>query len=481
MPNKLGRTMTTTRIVHDSMGEIEIPATALYGAQTGRALDNFQISPLTMPFEFIQAMALLKYGCAKGNYELHLLPEDISLGIQQSGLEIYAGQYREQFPLDVFQTGSGTSTNMNVNEVIAFLATEKSHKPVHANDHVNLGQSSNDIIPSAIHLAASLAVETKLLPALHHLMQVITRKKDEIGTIITTGRTHLMDAVPIRYSQILEGWLGQFADNSDRIHSCLSRLHHLPLGGTAVGTGLNSHPQLATRACSHLSAYTGIPFTPMAHPCVGISSQDTAVELSGQLKTLGTTLMKISNDLRWLNSGPLAGLGEISLPPLQPGSSIMPGKINPVIPEAVAMVAAQVMGNDTTISVAGQSGNFQLNTMLPVIGYTLLQSIHILATACTHLGDKAIAGFAVHTDRIEQNLSKNPILATGLNPVIGYERGAEIVKAAYKQQRPILDVACEMTDLSREELQELLNPARLTQPHQPPKDSSRVINQEKRP
>lgn len=457
--------MSTFRTVHDSMGKITIPTDSLYGAQTGRALQNFQISDLTLPFDFIKALALIKYGCAHSNQQRQLLDVDRAQAIQQAALEIIDGKYQEQFNIDLFQTGSGTSSNMNVNEVIARLASEKCKDTVHANDHVNMGQSSNDVIPAAIHLSTELALSHKLLPALDHLRDTIVTKAEATAAIITTGRTHLMDALPISYGQILGGWAEQIHLNSQRIAGCRSRLQQLPLGGTAIGTGVNAHPKLAEDVTDWLGEYTGLPFCPMDNPFTGISAQDTAVELSGQLKTTAVSLMKICNDLRWMNSGPLSGLGEISLPGLQPGSSIMPGKINPVIPEAVAMLAAQVMGNDTTITVAGQSGNFQLNVMLPVIAFNLLQSIELLTGGCHHLADKAIAGFTVNTEQIKQNLATNPILATNLNSKIGYELVAKIVQEAYEKKQPILDVALEMTDLSRDVLEQLLDPQNLIHSH----------------
>lgn len=457
--------MTAFRTVHDSMGEVTIPSESLYGPQTGRALENFQISSLTLPMSFIRAIALLKYGCAACNVQHHLLDEATGHAIGQAALSLIQGKHQDQFNIDLFQTGSATSTNMNVNEVIATLAGDASNHDIHPNDHVNLGQSSNDIIPSAIHLSAELGLSEQLLPAIDHLAQSIEQKAKDLTTIITTGRTHLMDALPISFAQILGGWAQQISLNRQRIQDCQTRLRALPLGGTAIGTGVGAHPQLAEDVTAWLREYTGLPFRPMENLFSGISAQDTAVELSGLLKTTAVSLMKISNDLRWMNSGPLCGIGEISLPPLQPGSSIMPGKVNPVIPEAVAMLCAQVMGNDTTITVAGSSGNFQLNTMLPVIAYNLLQSIEILATGCTHLADKAISGFTVHHGKIAAQLAKNPILATSLNRTIGYEQVARIVKAAYKSQRPILDVASEMTSISREALHQFLDPTTLIHPN----------------
>lgn len=452
----------TFRTEHDSMGELQVPADALYGAQTQRAVDNFPISGLAMPAAFIRALALVKYACATANHELGLLDSDIAASIQTTALEIADGRHLDHFPIDVFQTGSGTSTNMNMNEVIAHLASKASDLVIHPNDHVNMSQSSNDVIPTTIHVSACLEINQKLQPALQHLSNTIEIRAVELQSVVKTGRTHLMDAMPVTLGQELSTWKTQIDDNMARIQASLARLYALPQGGTAVGTGINAHPDFGTKVAQVLSDKTRLAFTPMDNNFVGLASQDSAVEMSGQLKTLAVSLMKIANDLRWMNSGPLAGLAEIELPALQPGSSIMPGKINPVIPEAVAMVSAQVMGNDTCISIAGQSGTFQLNVMLPIIAYNLLQSIELLANGSRQLADKAIDGFKVNKDNINASLSKNPILVTALNRVIGYEKGAAIAKKAYAEQRPVMDVALEMTDLDEAELAKLLDPASLT-------------------
>lgn len=445
------------------MGDLAVAVDALWGAQTQRAINNFQISNLHLPTAFIRSIALIKWAAARANTELTGLDAEMGRAIECAALAIIDGEHGEQFPLDVFQTGSGTSTNMNVNEVIASLASQHAGQPVHANDHVNRSQSSNDVIPSAIHLSAALQVMQKLLPALQHLVDGIARKRIEIGAQVKTGRTHLMDAMPITLSQELSGWQGQIEQSIARLQGCLPRLQQLAIGGTAVGTGINAHPQFAARVCELLSQRTGMSFAPHPNLFTALSAQDTAVELSGQLRTVAVNLTKISNDLRWMNSGPLAGLGEIALPALQPGSSIMPGKVNPVIPEAVAMVAAQVVGNDLTIAVAGQSGNFQLNVMLPLIAYNLLQSIELLSTASLALADQAIQGFTVNAEHIAATLARNPILITALNELIGYEQAAAIAKQAYAERRPIIDVAVECTQLSREQLQRLLDPQRLTE------------------
>jgi fumarate hydratase, class II len=450
------------RIEKDSFGELKVPADALWGAQTQRAVENFPISGLRMPRGFIRALALIKWAAAMANLELGSLDAKRAAAIQKAALEVADGQHDHHFPIDVFQTGSGTSSNMNANEVIAHLAAPIAGIAVHPNDHVNMGQSSNDVIPSAIHVSAVLGIEQQLLPALAHLSSVIDRRIGEIGDIVKTGRTHLMDAMPVTLGQEMSGWRTQIEHGSARVMSSRVRLQAIALGGTAVGTGVNAHPEFATRAARHLSQRSGVELKPSANYFEAMSAQDSAVELSGQLRTLAVSLMKIANDLRWMNSGPLAGLGEISLPALQPGSSIMPGKVNPVIPEAVTMVAAQVMGNDATIAIAGQSGNFQLNVMLPVIAYNLLQSIELLSNASRALADSALAGFKANEARIGEALNRNPILVTALNPVIGYEAGAKIAKEAYATGRPIKDVAAEKTQLSPEELAKYLDPRELT-------------------
>ena len=451
------------RIEKDSMGELQVPADALYAAQTQRAVENFPVSGLPLPAAFIQAVALIKQSAAKVNVELGLLEPDVGKAIAAAAQEIIDGQHLEQFPVDVFQTGSGTSTNMNANEVIATLASRRLGRPVSANDHVNMSQSSNDTIPTAIHVSAAIAARRELIPALDHLHTTLVYRAIELDGVVKTGRTHLMDAMPIRLSQELDGWALQIDNGIERIRSALSRIFPLAQGGTAVGTGINAHPDFAAKIVQSLTDATGLPFESNAFFFESLSSQDAAVELSGQLKTVACSLMKIANDLRWMNSGPLAGLGEIELPALQPGSSIMPGKVNPVIPEATCMVAAQVIGNDAAITIAGQSGSFQLNVMLPLVAYNLLQSINLLANVSRLLADKAIAGFTVREDTLNRALALNPILVTALNPIIGYAKAAEIAKNAYKTKRPVVDVAMELTGMSREELERLLDPAKLTE------------------
>jgi fumarate hydratase class II len=451
------------RVERDSMGELRVPAQALWGAQTQRAVQNFPLSGLRMPRGFIRALGLVKWAAAGANVELGELDKVRGFAIQKAALEVAEGRHDAQFPVDVFQTGSGTSSNMNANEVIAHLATQYAGgTQVHPNDHVNRCQSSNDVIPAAIHLAAALAVTEQLLPALKELSETIARKAGDVGEVVKTGRTHLMDAMPLTLGQELGAWRAQVEDGVARLQACRPRLHALALGGTAIGSGINAPEGFAAKAASLLSLQTGLDLQPNRNLFAAIAAQDTAVELSGQLRTLAVTLMKIANDLRWMNSGPLAGLGEIALPALQPGSSIMPGKVNPVVPEAVAMVAAQVMGNDATIAIAGQSGTFQLNVMLPVIAHNLLQSIELLANASRTLARSAVAGFAVNTRQIAGALDRNPMLVTALAPVIGYDQAAAIAKRALAEGRPIREVAAEMTDLDERRLAKLLDPAALT-------------------
>ena len=451
------------RIEKDSMGELKVPAEALWGAQTQRAVDNVPLSGRPMPPEFIRAVGLVKWAAAGANRELGLLDSELAGAIREAAAAVAEGRHYEHFPVDVFQTGSGTSSNMNANEVIATLATRLAGRPVHPNDHVNMGQSSNDVIPTAIHVSAALQLDGALLPALEHLAATIEAKASDCHDVIKTGRTHLMDAMPVRMSQELGAWASQVRTGMARLRAVLPRLARLAQGGTAVGTGINAHPEFGARFATQLAGRTRIDFQASEDYFESLSCQDTAVELSGQLKTVAVSLMKIANDLRWMNSGPLAGLGEIALPALQPGSSIMPGKVNPVIPEATAMVAAEVIGNDATITVAGQSGSFQLNVMLPVIADRLLESIRLLAAAARLLADKAIHGFTVNEDHMRAALERNPILVTALNPVIGYELGAATAKKAYAEGRPIREVALEMTELGEDELARLLDPAGLTE------------------
>ncbi|CAM3979015.1 class II fumarate hydratase [Vreelandella rituensis] len=451
----------STRIERDSMGELEVPEKALYGAQTQRAVNNFPVSGSPMPSRFIHAIARIKLAAAHTNRDLGLLDSGRADAIIKAAEAVIAGEHDNQFPVDVFQTGSGTSSNMNVNEVIATLASREGVE-VNPNDHVNMGQSSNDVIPTAIHVAAAIAVDTHLRPALVHLHAQITQRADILQHVTKTGRTHLMDAMPLRMDQELGAWASQINQAIERLDSAMQRLCRLAQGGTAVGTGINAPPEFAGRMAQHLSRQTGLSFEPNDSFFASLASQDAAVELSGQLKGLACVVMKIANDLRWMNSGPLAGLGEIELEALQPGSSIMPGKVNPVIPESAAQAAAQVIGLDMAITVAGQSGNFQLNVMLPLVASNLLTSIMLMGNTASLLADRAIATFKVREDNLQGPLARNPILVTALNNVIGYNAAAAVAKKAYQAGRPIIDVAEEQTDLDRETLERLLDPVVLT-------------------
>ncbi|KGQ20333.1 Fumarate hydratase class II [Lysobacter dokdonensis DS-58] len=449
------------RIEHDSMGELRVPADALWGAQTQRAVQNFPISGRPMPRGFIRALGLIKAAAADVNAGLGLLPKRQATAIRNAALSVAEGAHDAHFPIDIFQTGSGTSSNMNANEVIAALASQAG-KAVHPNDDVNLGQSSNDVIPTAIRVSAQLAVVEDLLPVLDHLWYTIDRKGKALSAITKTGRTHLMDAMPLTFGQEFGAWAAQLASAKGRLVDCGKRLRRLPIGGTAIGTGINADPRFGKRMAKALSEMSGTKFESADDKFEGIAAQDDAVELSGALNALAVALMKIANDLRWMNAGPLAGLGEIELPALQPGSSIMPGKVNPVIPEATCMVCAQVMGQHTTVTIAGASGNFQLNVMLPVIAANLLDSIRLLSNVMRLLADTAISGLTVRKDKVDEALGRNPILVTALNPVIGYEKAAAIAKRAYKEQRPVFDVALEMSGLPAAKLKALLDPAALT-------------------
>lgn len=453
--------MTEYRIEKDSMGELKVPVDALYGAQTQRAINNFPISGLTMPRQFIKALGLIKASAAAANKELGYMEADIYKAIVAAAEKVQSGEFDHHFPIDVFQTGSGTSSNMNCNEVISHMASTDLLF-IHPNDHVNMGQSSNDVIPTAIAVSCVLNVTHNLIPALTEFVSVCRTKADELSDVVKTGRTHLMDAMPVTFGQELNTWASITESNIERLNDTLKRAAQLPQGGTAVGTGINADAKFGSLFAEKLTQATDVEFTSMVNKFDGISAQDNIVELSGQLKVIASTLMKVANDLRWMNSGPLAGIGEIELPSLQPGSSIMPGKVNPVVPEAMAMVCAQVIGNDATVTVAGQSGNFQLNVMLPVIAYNVLQSIHILSTASKQLAYKSIKGFNVNHDAVSENVGRNPILVTALNAVIGYDLGAKIAKQAYKEKRSVLDVTLENTDLTKEEILEILDPIKLT-------------------
>jgi fumarate hydratase class II len=449
------------------MGEVEVPRDALFGAQTRRALDNFPISDLRKPRRFVQAVGAIKLEAANANHELGLLDEEVKNGIVQAAEEVVDGTLDKHFVLDVFQTGSGTSTNMNANEVISNRAIQiaggelGSKTPVHPNDHVNMGQSSNDVIPTAIHLSALISIKEDLLPSLEKLQKALEDKAEEFDGVVKTGRTHLQDATPIRLGQEFKGYAGQIQRGIQRVKKTQEDLSEVALGGTAVGTGVNTHPEFAGKVCEKLSERFGVEVRETENHFQAQSAMDGAVFTSGALKTVAVSLMKIANDIRWLGAGPRANLAEIALPEVQPGSSIMPGKVNPVIAESAMMVAAQVIGNDATIALAGQGGNFELNTMLPLIAYNLLQSIEILGSAAANLADQTVTGLEA-TERGPELVENGLMLATALAPEAGYDKAAEIAKEAFKTDRTIREVAREQTDLSEEELDEALDAKKMT-------------------
>lgn len=459
--------MVSTRTVNDSMGQLQVPAAALYGAQTQRAVQNFPISGLVLPRPFLRALAQIKAAAAAANVALGVLDQELAQAIVAAADDLLADWPSDAFPVDVFQTGSGTSSNMNMNEVLAtlanrLLAARSSEQVVHANDHVNCSQSSNDVVPSAIQTAAAQVLAEDLLPALRHLISSIDKRADELVGVVKTGRTHLMDATPLTLGQELSAWSAQLRAADAALRACQPRLHDLPLGGTAVGTGLNAHPGFSAAAVRLLADRCQLPLTAASNRFAGIAGQGAAVELAGQLNHLASVVSKICNDLRWMNSGPLTGLGEIELPALQPGSSIMPGKVNPVIPEAVLMVCAQISASLQAISLAGFSGNFQLNVMLPLVAHNLLPPMQWLARGLRQLADTAIAEFVVCEEQIASSLARNPILVTALNPLIGYDKASAIAKRAYREGRPVLEVAIEDSGLDEAELRRLLDPLTLT-------------------
>ncbi len=459
--------MTEYRIEKDSMGEVQVPKGALYAAQTQRAVDNFPISGIRFNRDFIKALGLIKQAAARVNGALGVIPGDAARYIDQAAEEVAAGDHDRHFVIDIFQTGSGTSTNMNANEVIAARANQLAEQDgveagVHPNNHVNFGQSSNDVIPTAIRISAALNVYDRLTPALERLRNALSTKGKQYAHVVKTGRTHLMDAMPITIEQQFGGYARQVELGRQRALSTLPRLCELPQGGTAVGTGINTHHEFAAKFARTLSELTGRSFREAENHFEAQATIDAPAELSAQLKTFASSLIKIANDFRWMNSGPNSGLGEVQLAAHQPGSSIMPGKVNPVIEESVAMVCAQVIGNDATISIGALSGNFELNVMLPVVAHNLLQSIEILANACLNFAEKSVDGLKVNEKHIGGLVDKNPILVTALNPVIGYDLAAKIAKRAYAEKRALLDVAKEMTDLSEEELAKALDPIKMT-------------------
>ena len=456
--------MGATRIEHDSLGDVAVPDDALYGAQTQRAIDNFKLSDRRFTTAFIQTLAHIKRAAAEINENLGIIDVATAHAIIKAANEVIAGDHAEQFPIDVFQTGSGTSTNMNMNEVLAHRASAIDAVRVHPNDHVNAGQSSNDVIPTALQLSVLREWSASLQPALQKLAAMIETRMRELHDVVKTGRTHLMDAMPIRFDQELSGWRQQVLNAEERLSDSARRLAELPLGGTAVGTGINTHPEFAPRVIARLSETTGLPLQPCRNRFERMSSIDSAVEFSGQLRVLALALIKICNDLRWMNSGPHNGLGEIQLAALQPGSSIMPGKVNPVIPEACAMAATQCVGFDAAIALAGQSGNFQLNVMLPLVADNLLQMVALLTNICNALaGSGGIKDFSVNRTALAERAQRNPILATALAPSVGYELAADIVKQALAEQKPIAEIAERLSKMKKNELDALLDPLRLTE------------------
>ncbi|MFJ6849675.1 class II fumarate hydratase [Streptomyces sp. NPDC091271] len=460
---------TQYRVEHDSMGEVKVPAHAKWRAQTQRAVENFPISGQRLERAHIEALARIKAAAAKVNAELKVLDPDIADAIQEAAAEVVAGRWDEHFPVDVFQTGSGTSSNMNTNEVVATLATERLGREVHPNDHVNASQSSNDVFPSSIHIAATAAVTADLIPALEHLATALERKSAEFSEVVKSGRTHLMDATPVTLGQEFGGYAAQIRHGVERLHASLPRLAELPLGGTAVGTGINTPPGFSAAVIAEVARTTGLPLTEARNHFEAQGARDGLVEASGQLRTVGVSLTKISNDLRWMASGPRTGLAEINLPDLQPGSSIMPGKVNPVIPEAVLMVAAQVTGNDATVAAAGAAGNFELNVMLPVIAKNLLESVRLLANASRLLADRTVDGITANVERARQYAESSPSVVTPLNKYIGYEQAAKVAKKSLADGTTIRETVLaggyvERGDLTTEQLDEALDVLRMTRP-----------------
>ena len=457
------------RVEKDSLGDVKVPADAYWGAQSQRAIDNFRVSGIAFPMSFIHSIALIKKACATVNLELGLIKPEIAGAIERGCDEIIAGKFDGQFPLDVFQTGSGTSTNMNVNEVIATRANEiltgtrRTTTPVHPNDHVNMGQSSNDVIPTAIHVSVYLQIKDLLLPSLGALHKAIEEKRKAYVATVKTGRTHLMDALPLTLGQEMSGWASQVQHSRTRIEETLPRLSELAIGGTAVGTGVNAPMGFGGRVAKKLTSLTSVKFREAANHFEAQAAEDAIAELSGQLKVYATILIKICNDLRWMNSGPIAGLNEIELPALQPGSSIMPGKVNPVIPEAARMAAVQVIGNDTVIAVANAMGEFQLNVMLPVIAHNILQSITLLVNVSLLLAENAIKGFVVNESKVSELAQKSPVLLTVLIPVLGYDKAAEVTKKAKRDKKNVKQVIVELGLLSAEEAERVLDATRMTQ------------------
>jgi fumarate hydratase class II len=469
MKSTAGKTHDS-RIERDSMGEMRVPATALYGAQTQRAVENFPISNLRFPREFIRAMGLIKLAAARTNLDLGLLEKNIADAITEAAQEVVDGKLDEHFVLDIFQTGSGTSTNMNTNEVISNRAiqllggTVGSKEPVHPNDHVNMGQSSNDVIPTAMHIAAMESIEIALIPALRTLQRALASKAKQFDPIVKIGRTHLQDATPIRLGQEFGGYARQAQLSIRRLEKLKDTLGELPLGGTAVGTGINTNPKFASKTIARLSKLTGLKFHEAEDHFEAQSAKDALVETSGILKTIAVSLTKIANDIRWLASGPRCGIGEISLPETQPGSSIMPGKVNPVIPESVLMAAAQVIGNDLTVTLGGQSGVFELNVMMPVMTHNVLESIRLLAASARNLANQCITGIQANTERCNEMVEKSLAMCTALAPEIGYDAAAAIAKESYSTGKTVREIALAKKVIPPKRLDEILNPMRMTKP-----------------
>jgi fumarate hydratase class II len=458
--------MTTTeyRVEKDSLGEMRVPADAMYGPQTQRAVENFPISGRPMPAEFVHALGLVKAAAARVNAALGAVEPAMAKAIEQAATEVAAGRWDAQFPIDVFQTGSGTSSNMNANEVVAHRASEILGRRVHPNDHVNFGQSSNDVIPGVLHIAAVMQIERELLPALAHLWKALDEKSRAFHDVLKTGRTHLMDATPIRLGQEFSGYASQVEHSIARIKATLPDLRELAIGGTAVGTGLNTHPEFGRRMAMEIGALAGTSFTEARNHFEAQGAQDGALWASAALNSTAASLMKIANDVRWMNSGPRCGLGEVTLPAIQPGSSIMPGKVNPVVCEAVIQVGAQVMGNHVAVTVGAQWGQLDLNVMLPLMARNLLESIHLLARVSRVFADKALAGLAANVETCRSYVEISPSMATALNPLIGYDQAAEIAKRSFKERRPVRELAAEMTQLTKEQIDQALDPARQTVP-----------------
>lgn len=463
--------MSTTRIEHDTMGEVAVPSDAMWGAQTQRSLQNFKIGQERLPRAMIRAMGLVKKSAALTNASLSQIPQDICDAIVGAADEVIVGQWDSQFPLVVWQTGSGTQSNMNCNEVIANVANQKlgqplgAQKPVHPNDHVNRAQSTNDSFPTAIHVAAAIQINELLIPALTNLKNTLAAKSAEFESIVKIGRTHLQDATPLTLGQEFSGYVSQLEHGLARLDYALHGLYELPLGGTAVGTGLNAHPEYAEKSAQKLAELTQLPFVTAPNKFEALAGRDAAVFASGALKTIAASLNKIANDVRWLASGPRCGLGELRIPENEPGSSIMPGKVNPTQSEAMTMVVAQVMGNDTTINIAGASGNFELNVFMPVIAYNLLQSIQLLGDAANSFNDHCAVGIEPNHEKIDHFLHNSLMLVTALNPVIGYENAAKVAKMAYKENKSLKQVAVELGLVTAEQFDEVVQPAQMVHPN----------------